>query len=498
MLLLSNIPTWHARGAAACLPAAAVARRPRPRQLCRAGTSGAGDSADGHKSEDLIWAQLAFPFYLQNSDHKPGVCQEFETAIREAEGGRSSGSSSSVRDDSVPCVWQAIRAEAERDAAEEPLLSSFLYASILAHDSFERALAFVLSNRLASAVMLPTQLFEIFHEVLTKDVEVREGALADVEACRERDPACRSYSQALLYYKGYHALQTHRIAHALWTRGQRVMAMALQSRVSEVLAVDIHPAARLGRGILLDHGTGVVIGETAVIGNNVSMLQNVTLGGTGKETGDRHPKISDNVLIGASATVLGNIVVGRGAQIAAGSLVLKPVPPHTMVAGSPAKPVGKLFGNPALDMQQWCRKFNDYDPLADKRPERTGGDGEAATTADVVASSSSDNSSSNGISLSTLNGNGRASHLGAETSSGWAVANTNGASNGAASNGKHSNAHAKAQHHTVTLHTHEQSHDQWAGPAPLRGVYEGDVDATMDEEAAAVLWPSREDPEYVI
>jgi len=246
------------------------------------------------------------------------------------------------------------------DASEEPLLSSFLYASVLGHDTFEKALAFVLANRLANTTLLPTQLFEIFVDVLSTDDDMRCGALADVEAIRERDPACLSMVQALLYYKGYHAIQAQRIAHSLWGRGQRVMALALQSRMSEVFAVDIHPAARIGKGILLDHGTGVVIGETAVIGDNCSLLQNITLGGTGKETGDRHPKIGRNVLIGANATVLGNIQVGEGAQIAAGSLVLKPVRPHTMVAGSPAKEVGEVpVNNPARTMDHSAIKAID-------------------------------------------------------------------------------------------------------------------------------------------
>lgn len=253
------------------------------------------------------------------------------------------------------------RQETQRDANEEPLLSSFLYASILSHDTFERSLAFVLANRLADVTMLATELFEIFHSILKAEAKVREAAVADLVAVRERDPACITYSAALLYYKGYHALQAYRIAHTLWKRGQKVLALALQSRVSEVFAVDIHPAARVGKGVLLDHGTGVVIGETAVVGNNVSIMQNVTLGGvwcnsiqhqqrwytpqytgTGKDTGDRHPKIGDNVLISAGATILGNIRVGRGSQVAAGSLVLKPVPMSTMVAGSPAVVVGKV------------------------------------------------------------------------------------------------------------------------------------------------------------
>uniref|UniRef100_A0A1D2ADZ1 serine O-acetyltransferase n=3 Tax=Auxenochlorella protothecoides TaxID=3075 RepID=A0A1D2ADZ1_AUXPR len=250
-------------------------------------------------------------------------------------------------------IWQTIREEAQRDSDSEALLSSFLHASILAHDSFPRALAFILAARLADATLLPSELSEIFRAALASHPSIVAAALADLAAVRERDPACSGLSQALLYYKGFHALQVQRIAHVLWHQGRRMMASALQSRSNEVFAVDIHPAARIGAGVLLDHGTGVVIGATAVIGANVSILQNVTLGGTGKESGDRHPKIGDYVLIGASATVLGNIRVGEGAQIAAGSLVLKEVPPHTMVAGSPAKEVGKITGLPSILMDQW-------------------------------------------------------------------------------------------------------------------------------------------------
>eukprot|EP00887_Chlorella_sp_A99_P003318 scaffold26.g3318.t1 len=267
--------------------------------------------------------------------------------------GKPGGAQESVCSDPA-AAWSVIRQEAEADAKTEPLLSSFLYASILSHDSFERSLAFVLSNRLADTTLLSTELFEVFYSILRNKREVADAARADICAVRERDPACCSYSQALLYFKGYHAIQAHRIAHELWLAGRRVMACALQSRMSEVFAVDIHPAARIGSGILLDHGTGVVIGETAVVGNNVSVLQNVTLGGTGKAHGDRHPKIGDGVLIGASASILGNIEIGHGAQVAAGSLVLKPVPPHMMVAGSPASEIGVLSGNASERMEQWC------------------------------------------------------------------------------------------------------------------------------------------------
>lgn len=226
-------------------------------------------------------------------------------------------------------MWAVIRREAQTDADSEPVLSSFLYGTILAQPSFDKALAFVLANRLASAQLLSTQLMELFGEVLESHADVRLAARCDVAATRARDPSCRTHADCLLYFKGYHALQAYRLAHALWGRGQTLLALALQSRVSEVFAVDIHPAARIGRGILLDHGTGVVIGETASVGDGCSILQGVTLGGTGKEAGDRHPKIGAGVLIGAHACVLGNIGVGEGAMIAAGALVLKPVGAHT-------------------------------------------------------------------------------------------------------------------------------------------------------------------------
>ncbi|XP_020248431.1 probable serine acetyltransferase 2 isoform X3 [Asparagus officinalis] len=178
-----------------------------------------------------------------------------------------------------------------------------------------------------------------------------------IEAFKDRDPACGSYSWALLYLKGYHSLQSYRVAHALWNQGRKVLALALQSRISEVFAVDIHPAAKIGEGILLDHGTGLVIGETAVVGNRVSLMQGITLGGTGKETGDRHPKIGHGALIGAGATILGNLSVGEGAMVAAGSLVLKDIPPHSMVAGNPAKIVGRVEEeDPSLSMKHDAAK----------------------------------------------------------------------------------------------------------------------------------------------
>ena len=183
--------------------------------------------------------------------------------------------------------------------------------------------------------------------------EIIAAALCDLQAVIQRDPASRGYSTPLLYFKGFHSIQAYRVAHFYWTTGRNSLALFLQSRISEVFAVDIHPGARLGKGLLFDHATSVVIGETAVIEDDFSMLHEVTLGGTGKIGGDRHPKIRRGVMIGAGAKVLGNIVVGEGAKIGAGSVVLKDVPPHTTVAGVPAKPVSMPEATfPALEMDQ--------------------------------------------------------------------------------------------------------------------------------------------------
>ncbi|PON82717.1 Serine O-acetyltransferase [Trema orientale] len=254
-------------------------------------------------------------------------------------------------------IWDAVREEAKLVAENEPILSSFLYASILSHDCLEQALGFVLANRLQNPTLLATQLMDIFYDVMTHDRSIQRSIRLDVQAFMDRDPACLSYCSALLYLKGYHSLQVHRVAHALWSQGRKVLALALQSRISEVFGVDIHPAAQIGEGILLDHGTGVVIGETAVVGNRVSMMHGVTLGGTGKEIGDRHPKVGDGALIGASVTILGNIKIGHGAMIAAGSLVLKDVPPRSIVAGIPAKVIGYVDEqDPSLTMKHDATK----------------------------------------------------------------------------------------------------------------------------------------------
>jgi serine O-acetyltransferase len=237
-------------------------------------------------------------------------------------------------------VWERVREEAEEMAAGEPILASFLYSTILNHRTFNDALAYHLAQKLGNAEVHSMQLRELFDEALREQPEIGEATRADIVAYYDRDPACHSYIQPLLYFKGFHALQAYRVAHWLWGEGRRAMALYLQSRMSELFAVDIHPAAKLGRGIFIDHATGIVIGETAVVEDDVSMLHGVTLGGTGKETGDRHPKVRRGVLISVGAKVLGNIEIGEYSRIGAGSVVLHEVPAHCTAVGVPAKIVG--------------------------------------------------------------------------------------------------------------------------------------------------------------
>nr|4H7O_A Chain A, Serine acetyltransferase [Vibrio cholerae O1 biovar El Tor str. N16961]4H7O_B Chain B, Serine acetyltransferase [Vibrio cholerae O1 biovar El Tor str. N16961]4H7O_C Chain C, Serine acetyltransferase [Vibrio cholerae O1 biovar El Tor str. N16961] len=250
-------------------------------------------------------------------------------------------------------VWQTIVAEAREQAEQEPMLASFYHATIIKHDSLKAALSYILANRLNTASMPAMAVREVIEEAFAADPSISEAAACDICATVNRDPAVSMYSMPLLYLKGYHALQGYRVANWLWRQGRKALATYFQNQISVACQVDIHPAARIGRGIMLDHATGIVIGETAVVEDDVSILQDVTLGGTGKECGDRHPKIREGVMIGAGAKILGNIEVGEGAKIGSGSVVLQAVPPHTTVAGVPARIVGRPQSDkPSLDMDQ--------------------------------------------------------------------------------------------------------------------------------------------------
>lgn len=241
----------------------------------------------------------------------------------------------------VDPVWHEVRLNAEAIARDEPSLTGFVTATVLNHDSFEDALGFRLASRLDHQDVSDDLIRQAFAETSADHAEIGAAARADLAATLERDPACQRAIEPLLYFKGFHAIQTHRFAHALWNDGRKDLALYLQSRASQVFQVDINPAVRIGRGIMVDHGTGLVVGATASIGDQVSILQGVTLGGTGKTDGDRHPKVGSGVLIGAGAKILGNIKIGDCARVAAGSVVLKDVPPQTTVAGVPAKVVGE-------------------------------------------------------------------------------------------------------------------------------------------------------------
>jgi serine O-acetyltransferase len=253
----------------------------------------------------------------------------------------------------VDPVWQRIRQEAALMAESEPMLASFLRSAVLDRRSLEQALCALLAGKLGSVLLPAAQLKGLFSQAFNSGQEIGKALRRDLQAVLQRDPAARTLAQPFLYYKGFHALQAYRVAHWLWSGRREALALFLQNRISEVFAVDIHPAARIGEGILIDHATGVVIGETAVVGDDVSLLHEVTLGGTGKESGDRHPKIGSCVLIGAGAKILGNVKIGEGSKVAAGSVVLHDVPPHATVAGVPARIVGRPADDePALHMDQ--------------------------------------------------------------------------------------------------------------------------------------------------
>jgi serine O-acetyltransferase len=253
-------------------------------------------------------------------------------------------------------LWTSLRAEAEQAVNNEPEMKAFFQRRILDHKNFGDALAYILASALAVEDIAngPTHpvLFERFKACHAADHDICAAAKKDLMAVLERDPAVEAARTPLLYFKGYQALQIYRIAHHLWLQGRKDMALYLQSKCSEIFAVDIHPAARIGTGVMIDHATGVVIGGTAVVEDDVSILHNVTLGGTGKAGTDRHPKVRKGVLIGAGAKILGNIEIGEGARVAAGAIVLRNVPPHVTVAGNPARVVGKARGKPGTVMDQ--------------------------------------------------------------------------------------------------------------------------------------------------
>lgn len=250
-------------------------------------------------------------------------------------------------------IWHTLRQEALEAAKAEPALASMLHATILSHDGLKCALSFHIARKLNDAGFGEMTLREIIDDYYTQDTSLIEAAERDLQAIYERDPAAKGYLQAFMFFKGFISIQIYRIANRLWRDGRFTMAHHFQSRMSELFQIDIHPAATMGKGIFMDHGTGIVIGETAVIGDDVSMLHGVTLGGTGAHTGDRHPKIGNGVLLGAGAKVLGNIKIGDHAKIAAGSVVLKPVPEHCTAAGVPAKLINcKTCSDPAKSMDQ--------------------------------------------------------------------------------------------------------------------------------------------------
>jgi serine O-acetyltransferase len=255
---------------------------------------------------------------------------------------------------SLDPVWARVREEAEEITRSAPELATFIFTTVLNHDRLEQAVADRVASRLDHADVSGELIRQAFDEAFAAEPSIGDSIRADIVAVAERDPATTRYIEPVLYFKGFHALQTHRLAHFLWNRGRKDFALYLQSRASSVFGVDINPNTKIGRGVFIDHGTGIVLGQTAVIEDDVSILQGVTLGGTGKERGDRHPKIRRGVLLAAGAKVLGNIEVGACSRVAAGSVVLKPVPPNTTVAGVPARIVGKspCEGTPAHTMDQ--------------------------------------------------------------------------------------------------------------------------------------------------
>lgn len=316
--------------------------------------------------DDIIMAQDEVDYDIHDESHKTIDTHESDNSHRSSNDEIQKGSAKKKKkviqykdiDLSIPnevydCskgidhVWDLLKYEAKREAAREPLLVSFLYANIINHSTLESALAFYLANRLASPAMISTQIMSLIQEALDHDPYFRRALRADIMAVRDRDPACSTLTDVFMYFKGFHALTTHRVAHYLWHQNRHVLAHFLQSRVSTTFQIDIHPNATMGTGIMLDHGTGIVIGETAVVGNNCSILHHVTLGGSGKKGVDRHPKVGNGVLLGAGCSVLGNINIGDGCQVGAGTLVITDLPPHSVAVGVPARIIGTFLDSKA-------------------------------------------------------------------------------------------------------------------------------------------------------
>lgn len=257
---------------------------------------------------------------------------------------------------SVDPIWESLRAEAEDAVHRDPALAGFVYDSLLNHAHLEDAVAARVAERLDHTALQGSVIARAFADMYDAEPDHSVALRADLSAVVDRDPACTRFIEPVLYFKGFHAIQTQRLAHWLYRQGRLDFGLYLQSRSSEVFQVDIHPAVPMGKGIFIDHATGVVIGSTAIVDDDVSILQNVTLGGTGKERGDRHPKIRRGVLIGAGAKILGNIEIGECSRVAAGSVVLEAVPPKTTVAGVPARVVGKAgCAQPSRSMDHTLR-----------------------------------------------------------------------------------------------------------------------------------------------
>ena len=282
------------------------------------------------------------------SEHQPDSSNHMQDRFSEIIGSSSEPLLKGVQ--SPGDLWPLMRQEAQRKAQEEPILGSYFHATILNHGSFGAALSFRLASKLDNP-MLPTMLIrDVIGEATAADPDLLMAAEIDMVATCSRDPACQDLTTPFLFYKGFHALQAHRVAHWLWREGRQTLAQFFQNQISVTLGVDIHPAARVGSGIMFDHATGIVIGETTVVEDDVSILHSVTLGGTGKTGGDRHPKIRKGVLLAAGSKIIGNIEVGRNAKVGAGSVVLDHVPANTTVAGVPAKVVGRVHNIPSYDM----------------------------------------------------------------------------------------------------------------------------------------------------